>query len=143
MTPPPGALRWAVKASFVRYVRVIAAGTVEASGGAVLDAADVVTFPLVTDVLAAGSRVLGFGGAVRYTAHHGALDVTLAGLRIDLGPAGGGLSIVAGGERRIIADLPSDGGPPILTREGVPVFGDVYPAGTGLAPLGLDVPIDS
>ena len=155
MSPRPGALRWAVKTSFVRYVRVIAAGTCEATGGAVLGEDDVIEFPLLAAVETAGSWELSFGGEVRFLAHHGALDVHLTGLRLTLGPGGGGVSIAAGPERLTIASLPPaapaerDGSlrwralPPILTAAGAPVFGNVYAAGTGLAPLDADVPLDS
>lgn len=168
-------LRWAVKASFVRYVRVLAAGTVEVRDGAVLGADDVIEFPLLSDSKlgdaklsdgklgdtklsdgklgdsklndaklgdgnAYGNRVLDFGGGVRFLAHHGALDVDISGLRVVLGPGGGEISV----DGRAIASLPG-AGPlvPTLTEPGVAFFGNVYPAGTGLAPLDLAVPSDS
>lgn len=128
-------LRWAVKTSFVRYVKVIAAGTVEVSGGAVLGADDVLEFPLVTEVEENNNRVLTFGGAARFTAHHGALDVNLTGLRLTLRPDGGDLGV----DGLILATLPPGPDPlPSLTEAGVPIFGNVYPAGTELAPLTID-----
>ncbi|BCY09713.1 HtaA domain-containing protein [Actinoplanes sp. L3-i22] len=139
MNPPPGILRWAVKTSFVRYVRVIAAGTVEVTGGAVLGADDVIEFPLVAAVRVPEGRELSFGGGVRFRAHHGALDVNLTGLRLVLRPDGGHLGI----DGLVLATLPPGRELlPTLTEAGVAVFGNVYPAGTGLAPLDTAVPID-
>ncbi|GAA2705952.1 hypothetical protein Apa02nite_066650 [Actinoplanes palleronii] len=136
----------------MRYVRVIAAGTCEATGGAVLGADDVITFPLLDAAQVDGGWRLDFGGEVRFAAHHGALDVTLAGLRLDLGPDAGALSITAGDRRLTIAELaPAERDdtlrrqalPASLTEAGIPVFGNVYPAGTDLAPFDVDVAIDS
>ncbi|GAA2592431.1 hypothetical protein GCM10010435_84020 [Winogradskya consettensis] len=155
MSRQPGALRWAVKQSFVRYVRVLAAGTCETSGGAELHPGEVIEFPLLAAARAGGRWELNFAGGVRFIAHHGALDVTLSGLRLDLGPDGGSISIAVGDNRLTIASLPPSEPEerdrslrwqallPSLTEAGVEVFGSVYAAGIELAPLDAAVPIDS
>ncbi|MFT4262569.1 MAG: HtaA domain-containing protein [Nocardioides sp.] len=150
-----GSVRWGVKSSFVRYVRLIAAGTCEAAGGASLDADDVFEFPVVETTQSDGMWTLSCGGSARFNAHHGFLDVVLSRLRIELGSEGGSIGIGAGpGEWVVIATVPpaspvgSDGRlswsgvVPSLTDVGSEVLGSVYPAGSELAPLDVALPID-
>ncbi|MFT4051485.1 MAG: HtaA domain-containing protein [Microbacterium sp.] len=140
-----GELRWAVKDSFLRYVRVIAAGTVTVSGGAGEHAEGGFFWPLREARRDDDDLVLEFAGSVRFTAHAGFLDVELRDPQLRLGGALSALSVAAeAGEGRLtIATLVGEGGDalvPRLTEAGVPVFGDVYPAGTEFAPLTARVP---
>jgi hypothetical protein len=142
------ALRWAVKSSFTRYVQVVAAGRCEAADGAEASADGAFTFPLLEAAQDDGGWWFSFGGSVRFSAHHGFLDVDLRGLELRSTADGTGLSIAnAEGGRVTIATmeyavpLNDPGAPrwqglvPRLTEAGVGVFGDVYPVGTELAPL--------
>jgi hypothetical protein len=78
---PHAHLEWGVKASFVAYVRQAPDGSVVAGSGAG-ESSGVFRFPLET-CQAAGA--LGFAGEVRFRAHGGALDVTLADPEVHLG----------------------------------------------------------
>jgi hypothetical protein len=151
----PGSLRWAVKPSFVHYVRVIAGGTCEAVDGAELDADGVFEFPLINASPTVDGSVLSFGGGVRFAAHHGFLDVVLRGLELTVTEGGGALAIAARADRVTIATvepaLPVEGAglvrwaalTPRLTEAGAEVFGNVYPVGSELAPLDAVVRLDS
>lgn len=143
-----GSMRWAVKSSFQHYVQAIARGTSTVIDGAELTAGGVFEFPLTEVGQDAGTRLLSFGGTVRFEAHHGFLDVTLSGLRLALSPDRGELSIAGPASDRITIatftpPVPVDdqgraqwsGLVPYLTEDGSEVFGNVYPAGTEFAPL--------
>jgi hypothetical protein len=142
-----GSLHWAVKPSFVRYVRTVAAGRCEAVDGATESAAGVFEFPLVEFSEQAEGRVLSFGGGVRFSAHHGFLDVDLRELELTLTPQCADLRIAAAEGSVIIATMDAvvpvnDAGllrwtglVPRLTEVGVEVFGDVYQVGSEMDPL--------
>ncbi len=145
----PGSLRWGVKSSFLRYVRVIAHGTYTVTQGARADTEDVFEFPIAGAEERGGHWVLSFSGSVRFEAHHGFLDVTLAELTLAVGPERGSLSIASPeNQDRVVIATVSGAGPAVdedwlrwpaleaeLTEAGAEVFGGVYPAGTELAPL--------
>ncbi|MER5184692.1 HtaA domain-containing protein [Streptomyces sp. NPDC002896] len=149
-----GSLRWAVKSSFVHYVRTIAAGTCEAVGGAEVDADGTFTFPLMGVAEDNGCQVLSFGGGARFFAHRGFLDVDLRGLELRFTQAGVDLTVEAApGARVTIATAEpavpvKDGGlrwpglVPCLTEAGAEIFGNVYPVGSELAPLDAVVLLD-
>lgn len=140
-----GELRWAVKDSFLRYVRVIAAGTVECTG--TQESPDgAFVWPLQAVVRDADALVLEFEGSVRFVAHGGFLDVDLAAPALRLGAESSELSIATPTGRVVIATVADgDGAPsglltPRLTAEGGALFGGVYPADTEFAPLMARVP---
>ncbi|MCX4816327.1 HtaA domain-containing protein [Streptomyces sp. NBC_01239] len=145
---PAEALRWAVKDSFIRYVRTVA-GTCEATGEARLDADGVFTFPVIGSEREADSEVLAFGGGARFHAHGGFLDIEFGALELWLTPEGGALHVrTAANERVALATMEpagSDGGDtlvPHLTDAGAAVFGNVYAVGTELAPLSVIALLD-
>ncbi|MBR7833122.1 HtaA domain-containing protein [Actinospica durhamensis] len=150
-----GSLRWAVKTSFVHYVRMVAAGSVEVLDGAQASPDGVFEFPLSEASEGASGRVLRCAGAVRFSAHHGFLEVDLRDLELSLSANGGELSIAGpeGGRTAIATTDPLapaaepglirwTGLVPRLTEAGVEVFGNVYPAGTEMAPLEALVLLD-
>lgn len=139
-----GELRWAVKDSFLHYVRVLAAGVVDLSDGAAEAADGTFSWPLRSARREDGSLFLGFGGSVRFTAHAGYLDVDLRDPWLLLTPDGGTLSITAegGSGRTVIAVFDPGSGAedegtlvPLLTTAGVELFGSVYAEGVAFAPL--------
>lgn len=151
-----------MKPSFIRYVRTIAGGTCDAVDGAVERPDGSFEFPLRGTAKIDDGWALSFGGALRCSAHHGFLDVELRDLELRLRAGGGTLDIATEPDDRltiatIAPTVPAQRGNLLswlgivgrLTEAGVPVFGNVYPAGTELAPLdavlSLDavVPLDS
>ncbi|MEV1025270.1 HtaA domain-containing protein [Streptomyces sp. NPDC050264] len=153
-----GVLSWGVKASFVHYVRAVAAGTCEAVDGAELDADTVFRFPLTEADRNDDGWTLRFEGGARFWAHHGFLDVELRRLALDLTShaSGGTLSAVNGdGDRVVLGTLPPaapaerggvirwSGLVPCLTEAGAELFGTVYPPGSELASLDALVLLDS
>ncbi|MFC1437204.1 HtaA domain-containing protein [Streptacidiphilus sp. N1-10] len=154
-TVRPGALRWAVKDSFVHYVRVIAGGSCEVLDGAEPGTGGAFVFPLLAAEEDGEGRTLSFGGAVRFQAHHGFLDVELRDLQLRLTEGGGALSIrgADGGRVTVATTAPAaavqEAGllrwpalVPYLTEAGVAVFGDVYAAGSEFAPIDAAVLIN-
>ncbi|MFT4306597.1 MAG: HtaA domain-containing protein [Microbacterium sp.] len=141
-----GELRWAVKDSFLRYVRVIAAGTVTVEGGASEQEDGGFSWPLRAVRREDGALLLEFAGSVRFQAHAGFLDVDLREPRLRLHEGGGELDIApeSAPERLTIAtiDAAGDALVPRLSEAGVPVFGNVYAVGTELAPLLARVAVD-
>lgn len=150
-----GSLCWAVKPSFVRYVETIAAGSCEAVDGAERSDDGVFEFPLLEASKGDEGRRLCFGGRVHFSAHHGFLDVDLRELELSWAADGVELSIgTAQGGRVAIAtadlvapvsgsgELRWTGFAPRLTEAGVEVFGNVYPAGSELAPVDAVVLLD-
>jgi hypothetical protein len=154
--PAAASLQWAVRDSLLRYVLVIAHGTCATDGGVTMDESGVFGFGLrsATEV-SDGEWRLSFAGSVRFTAHHGFLDILIEDPTVDIGPQGGVLSATTGGGRTAIARLGAavpgrDGDrlvwPAIgseLLESAVETFGGVYPAGTEMAPLALHVPLTS
>lgn len=153
MTETTGAMRWAVKESFLRYVRVIAAGEIGVVGGASEDGSGAFEWPLGKSSRHGKGRELAFAGSVRFVAHGGFLDVDIRDPALRLSPGGGVLS-VAGSEPSGRVEIATIGEAtegaygwpalvPRLTDAGVAFFGDVYPAGTELAPIGARVRLHS
>lgn len=142
-----GSLSWAVKTSFVRYVRTVAAGRCETVDGATESAAGIFEFPLIEVSEDSGGRVLSFGGGVLFSAHHGFLDVDLRELELTLAPERTELRIAAAEGGVTIATMdavvPVDdagllrwtGLVPRLTEAGAEIFGDVYRVGSEMDPL--------
>ncbi len=140
-------LYWGVRSSFVDYIAASPDGTISGDDGVESDGQGQFRFPLGdTDV----DGVAVFRGALRFTAHFGALDVELARPRVDL--ASGSLIVEVRGRPCEVAALtpttPVTVGewvvwPPIpatLTAAGAAVFGDVYAPGEALDELRLAVP---
>lgn len=143
MSSTHGALRWAVKESFIDYITGLSDGAVQT-----FDGCEQVDGQFVFPRAASGDGGIHFAGGVHFTGFAGMLDVRLVDVMIEgegadrrvtalVGPA----SIAA---RATIAELP-DARPiepgeewtatPRLTFEGVRIFGDVYQVGTELAPM--------
>ena len=83
-----GTLDWGVKESFRTYIATIAAGTVELTDGATLNGNGTYRFPGVAGGSydgATGDAAASFGGKVRFTGHHGALDLSITSPRVDIG----------------------------------------------------------
>jgi hypothetical protein len=154
--PAAASLQWAVRDSLLRYVLVIAHGTCATDGGVTMDESGVFGFGLrsATEV-SDGEWRLSFAGSVRFTAHHGLLDILIEDPAVAIGPRGGLLSATTGSGHTPIALL----GPAVPVRDGdrlvwpaigsellesaVETFGGVYAAGTEMAPLALRVPLTS
>jgi hypothetical protein len=146
MSESIGRLRWAVKKSFIDYVRGLSDGTIEAFDGCQADDG-VFVFPGES----AGDGGLSFTGGIRFTGFAGMLDVRLVDPMIEGDGVDRTLTALVGPKsiaaRVAIATVegagPLRGGEPWtatpkLTFEGVRVFGDVYQVGTELAPLVLE-----
>lgn len=148
-----GALHWSIRESFLRYVSVIAHGTVE-TDGVETDANGRFVFPLRASRRTEDGWHLSFGGSVRFTAHNGFLDVLIAAPEVILERGGGVLAThIADSPDSLLAlvDIePAD--PATLDQatgwEAIPTrlretaaehFGNVYPGGTEMAPLGISV----
>ncbi|MFT4259358.1 HtaA domain-containing protein [Microbacterium sp.] len=147
-----GELRWAVKDSFIRYVRVIAAGTTQLDDGAAEAADGAFTWPLASASRDDGQLDLRFSGSVRFTAHGGYLDVDLRDPWLLLSGDSGSLSISpAGGDGRLViatmnpsAEAAADDAlVPLLTAAGAELFGSVYATGTAFAPLTASIRLNS
>ncbi|WP_394554818.1 HtaA domain-containing protein [Agromyces sp. MMS24-JH15] len=152
------ALQWAVRDSLIRYVTVIARGTYEVGGGAVEGDGGVFSFPLRHAAQEGADWRLSFAGSVRFSAHHGLMDILIADPEVVVGPEGGVLathraddpddllavvalgpaSPAAAGGELVWADVRTE-----LAAAAVPLFGTVYPAGTEMAPLGIRIALDS
>lgn len=119
-----GALHWAVRPSFVAYVRDMG-GEVEVVAPASEQDGEFV-FP---------SDGEGFAGTVRFTAHGGMLAVTIDRPRID----DGRLTVADGVDRTVFAELTPTGADTWdarLSTSGAAQFGyGPYGPGTALAPV--------
>ncbi|KAB1646864.1 HtaA domain-containing protein [Pseudoclavibacter endophyticus] len=149
-----GELRWVVKASFAAYVRS-SEGRIEVSGGAREDDGEYV-FPRGVDGVQVDGElprgIAKFTGAVRFIAHGGMLDVTIASPELVF--QGDVQTLVAAngaGEPIVLATL-DVGGPlerddvlewigvtPTLTSAGSAAFNNVYPAQSDLDPLSFQL----
>lgn len=148
-------MRWAVKSSFLHYVRTIGAGSYEVLDGAIAGADEVFEFPLLDAVESAENLTLSFGGGVHFTAHHGFLDVIIREIRVEFAERGTISIATTGGERAIIAVTPAaapvetDGVlrwedmVPSLTELGVAVLGNAYPTGAEMSPMNVAVTLGS
>lgn len=106
---PGGSLRWAISSSFTNYITgPIAQGAIEVSGGATRSGGQ---FQFGQTVGGDYDRSTGLGsvvyrGAVRFTGHHGVLDVTVANPVIRVTSAGSAtLSVASGGAQVPFATL--------------------------------------
>lgn len=145
-----GSLRWAIRESFLRYITVIARGTVD-SDGVITDHDGAFVFPLRAASEQADGWHLSFGGSLRFTAHAGFLDVLIAAPEVVVGPSGGILVTHTNDPAESLQGLLEvDPTEPRLDDDGTRVwqavptrllaaaeahFGSVYPAGTEMAPL--------
>ena len=143
MSDSIGRLRWAVKESFIDYVRGLSDGTIETFNGC--EAEDGI---FVFAGESAGDGVLSFAGGIQFTGFAGMLDVRLVDPMIEgdgvdktltalVGPksiaARAAIATIEGAEPLRAGETWT--GHPRLTFEGVRIFGDVYEVGTELAPL--------
>ncbi|SHN12936.1 HtaA domain-containing protein [Cryptosporangium aurantiacum] len=156
-TPPYG-LRWAIKRSFVDYVRRMPDGKGFVSAGAFPAGPHDIVFPPEaagrrTAPDGTAERYWTFHGDVRFSGHFGMLFVQFAEPRIDLRGEQGELSIADGSERLSLATLriapvPTDedvelwaGTEVALTESGAGLFNDVYPVGEQLEDLLITLPV--
>ncbi|WP_396638984.1 HtaA domain-containing protein [Microbacterium alkaliflavum] len=151
-----GALAWRVRESFIRYVAVIARGTIAVDGDAVEREPGVYAFPLRRAVQEGDDWRLSFGGSVRFVAHGGLMDVHVLDPEIVVGSDRGVLATRAGkqGLAAIVAlepAAPVDEGTALawhaigtqLAPAAVGLFGDAYPAGTDMGSIEIEVALDS
>lgn len=129
-------LIWPIKRSFVAYVRG-SEGNITLDGGAT-ETTEGFTFPGPEGDEGA------FGGSVRFEAHGGMLDVTIANPRFTLQESAGELSVESGdGARVTVARLVDIMGSDVqtarllITVEGSRLLGDVYAPGSELDPVRL------
>lgn len=172
-TPPAagtGTLDWGVKANFRAYVlQGPAQGAVEVTAPAVPNPDGTVRFLAGSPVTYAGpADVLAqFEGAVRFTGHHGALDLSLLDPRVEIDGADGVLVVDASSKDLdtgevtvlddvVIADLDVDAAqttavddvvtfasiPATLTDAGAEAFGGFYAAGDPLDPVTFSIEVD-
>ncbi|ALJ21959.1 HtaA domain-containing protein [Microbacterium sp. No. 7] len=148
-----GSLRWGVKESFVRYVLVVARGTLSTAGEARVEDDFAFVFPLRAADRHDDTWRLRFAGTVAFEAHNGFLSVLLPNPELEVSPHGGLLSLEtdSGARRMPLATLDAaepdeaDGDlvwrfpAPRLTPEGSELFGTTYAPGTELAPLTVRV----
>ncbi len=159
VTYDTGALDWGVKASFRSYVTgPVGQGAVELTGGATTNADGTFHFGLATASYDTGTHVLtsAFTGGVRFTAHHGALDVALSDLKITTAGTTGTLTADTASKEAVGApdvtrrdDVPlvtftvgrdtTTGVPTAtkLTEQGAKAFAGFYAAGSDMDPLAL------
>ncbi len=150
----PGFLSWGVKDSFRAYITTTAHGTVTTSGGAGA-VGGVYRFPQSaggTYDTATGLGSANYRGAVAFSGHDGALELTLTNPVVRVtGASSAVLSVVASGSGRIdIATLNLAAGgrsvdstgavtytnvPAVLTAAGASAFSGFYSAGEILDPL--------
>ncbi|WBU37061.1 HtaA domain-containing protein [Homoserinibacter sp. YIM 151385] len=156
-TKVAGELRWGVKSSFRSYVTGgIAKGAITVSGGAASASDGRFVFPQSQAELADDARTgsAAFRGAVRFTGHEGALDLTIASPAVRVVSATRGeLTATVAGSRIVLADLALGGGtrstsggalrytgvPATLTAAGVSAFQGFYPAGERLDPVSFTI----
>ncbi|MFD7590233.1 HtaA domain-containing protein [Kitasatospora sp. NPDC059811] len=160
VTYDTGALDWGVKASFRSYVSGPASqgGAIELTGGATTNADGTFHFGLAnaTYDLATHALSSSFTGGVRFTAHHGALDVALSDLKVTTAGTTGTLTADTASKESMGAtevtrrdDVPlvtftvgrdtTTGVPTAakLTEQGAKAFAGFYTAGTDMDPLSL------
>ncbi|RBM15881.1 HtaA domain-containing protein [Streptomyces sp. PT12] len=161
-----GTLDWGVKESFRSYVTgPIANGEVELTGGAT-EIADGYRFPGATGAYVAETPALDaeFDGAVRFTGHEGALDLSFSGLAVDIEGAEGALIADVSSKDRetgevsayqdvVVAELDVPEGaltpdgdvitleavPAALTADGAEAFAGFYAEGEALDPVTVTV----
>jgi hypothetical protein len=162
LTVTSGHVDWGVKASFRTYVTgPVGHGTITPSAGATTNADSTFRFPTTGGTID-GTTSLGVvaTGQVNFSAHAGALDLTIRDLRVERAGTGGTLLAdvvsrdLSTGSYDTYDDVavatldfstvaPSVAGaettyttvPATLTEGAVAAFGDFYPAGTPLDPV--------
>lgn len=149
----PFGLAWAVKDSFVAYIRNSRDGhiTVEDGAGATPDGRFL--FPLEGIGRNSTEHQLAFRGKVHFRAHFGLLSVIVESPRLLLRPDTAELGVTdhQGGWRHLahlVLPAPLDDGPACLWADapaglaeaGVELFGDTYGEGEPLAPVTLRLP---
>jgi hypothetical protein len=139
-----GMIRWGVKESFRAYIDGLPDGEVAVTNGASHELDGRFTWPLV----AADGGVFRAAGEVRLGGHGGMLAVSLSELRVTV--EGDTAVIAVGGEPVRIArgtvTTNTDRGLLIettVTTMGSELLGGVYPVGTALDHLEIDVDSDS
>jgi len=162
VTPPPspaatqvGTLTWGIKAEFRDYVTgPIAQGTIVTSGAT--SAGGAFGFTQTGGALDdAGAGSISYGGSVRFTGHHGELDVRLSDpmvriasngsatvfVRIDGGsPVAFATLRLAGGTRSVANGVVTYRGvPAVLSAAGAPAFAGFYAAGDPLDALTFSI----
>lgn len=143
MSASSGALRWAVKTSFIDYIQGLSDGLIDSFDGCVQDGDE---FVFRMESLDESGHL--FSGGVQFTGFAGMLDVRLVDLMIEADGAQRKVTALVGARsiaaRATIAtfddaDAIRDGErwtvTPRLTFEGVRIFGDVYQVGAELAPM--------
>lgn len=156
-----GSLNWGVRESFRTYIPSIAHGTITVSGGATLGADGIPVFPVTNGSYddETSTTIVQFGGSVRFWGHSGALDMTIADPRVEIGATGAVLYATVdstpldGGDGHYgdiafanldvtAGRLNIDGGvtswsniPANLSEAGTPAFSSFYPVGAELDPV--------
>ncbi|PVZ53871.1 HtaA domain-containing protein [Arthrobacter sp. H-02-3] len=148
-------MAWAVKDSFVNYVKAMNDGRIILSDGAAVTSTRQFYFPFKhLEQSGSTSFVLHFGGEARFFAHHGFMSVLLRHPRIEVTPDSACLSIEPEQGREWLRlaelDLPAgltedgvtmwDSVVTKLADAGVATFGDSYRAGETLSPLTVRAP---
>ena len=146
-----GSLRWGVKADFRAYVTgPIAQGSITTIGAT--NSGGVFGFTQTGGSLDVDGRgTVSYGGGVRFTGHHGELDLTLSDPRVRIDSANSGTLLVRvdGGAHRAFATLALGSGnrtevdgvvtysgvPATLTAAGAADFQGFYAAGDALDPV--------
>jgi hypothetical protein len=159
VNPEPNVVRadfgmaWAVKDSFVNYVRAMRDGRIMLGNGAAVTSTRQFYFPFAgLDRMDERRLMLRFSGEVRFLAHHGLMSVLLCNPRIEIHGDAAFLSIEQGSTWLRLAEFQM---PPAqrqdgaamwsdleltLSSTGIETFGATYSAGETLAPLTVRVP---
>jgi len=156
-------LLWAVKPSFVSYVSRMPDGKAYLGGGVGVNADNELLFPFDDEVTGEGApagnpdeHTFRFGGDVVFQAHFGMLLVRISRPQVHLRGTAGELTVIDpesadGGRLPLVTFSAVEAGARDgarywaaddvrLTVDGVPVFGDVYPADEPFAPLMIAIP---
>lgn len=144
---PACSLRWSILTRFTEYVTGMPDGDIALSDGATRESHATFAFPFQGDGGRPGVAVFRFHGAVRFTGHHGMLDVMIAQPIVEIADdtlsllisdgEGGSLTFAQGNAAHIV------NGNAIelrLTVEGSDLFFGRYPAGYPLDPLPHGMP---
>jgi Htaa len=160
-----GDLSWGVLERFRSYVTgPIAQGSITPSAGATAEDDGTFTFSGGTGTVDGSDVAAGFDGQLFFTGHHGALEITMSDLRIDItGTAGHVVADVVSKDMSTgspvtyddveLVDLDLTGITPattatgyswsaipgVLTEEGAPAFGGFYSAGEVMDPVSFTV----
>src|SRR5690606_34709003 len=99
-----GSLRWAISSSFVSYVTgPIAQGDITVSGGATRSGGQFQFGQAAGSTYnpSTGVGTVGYNGSVRFTGHHGVLDVTVSNPRVEIISASSAMLYVTSGGSRV------------------------------------------